>query len=71
VALPPHVYTSEAWALVAQHLRGEITKAQLALEAPADERKSDRLRGRIAFARQLLQDAEPSRIPPLAPPVDY
>lgn len=71
MALPSHVYTSEAWSALAQELRAEIDKAHLALEASIDERKADRIRGRVAFARQLLQDAQPRTILSAPPPVDY
>lgn len=65
------MYTSEAWSLLSAHLHEEIGKAHLSLEANIDERKADRVRGRIAFARQLLQDAQPRAILPAPPPVDY
>jgi hypothetical protein len=71
VALPAHVYQSEAWRLIAAELLTEIQRLQLANEALVPERIADRNRGGIVLARQLLRAAAEPATQFIPTPPDY
>ena len=71
MALPAHVYHSEAWRHIAEYLRAEIARLQVVNEDLLPEREADRNRGRIALARRLLRDAETPAPRLVSTPPDY